>query len=358
MRRDRASKLLLVTLGFAALMLFRERLWAYSLFTSAVLARPMSVLGCRAHVGELAERVAQLPLATRERCRAIYRVTVRESVMVISPSFAPKMVRWTIRDGQSEADALQSARRQTAVVVTELVHGHEAHFNPLRASKPVAFKHAEGASPAFDEIASSAGPTCDFCSPAEQTGAESWGRIEGRSSLTAANAFRADGVHGLLVFARHDPLTITLDELADGLDVIERWLRRSEAEARTRAPASGAWWPLVWWNGLHRSSASQIHAHAQMVLSPTPPGRTSAYARAQAGYSSARGSDFFADLAAVHVGLGLGVRVGAAHVLASLTPHVPALARVRSQGSRPCLLARTSSARGSALCLQFLHTCR
>lgn len=325
----RVPLLVLGTLTLSSLMLLLNGVGVSSLLLAVLLARPASAaLGCRGEIGALVDRIAALPPQPGQLCQRLYRVSARASSMVIPQTFAPKVVRWVTRDGQSSEESLAAVRHQTAVVVSELTHGQEAHFNPLRASKPVAFQRGGAELGAFAEIASSAGAGCDFCSPAEKTGAESWGRIHGRHSVTAANAFRADGAHGLLIFSRHDPLAVSLDELADGLEVIERWLHRTAAEASRAEPTpaeGGVWWPLVWWNALHKSSASQIHAHAQMILSPAPVGRTSARAHERNAYAAAHsGADYWADLAQVHLALGLGIRVGAAHVLASLTPHVPA----------------------------------
>lgn len=338
---------MIATFAGVGVMLFRPMMMTSLI---AVVALPTNGRSAakpcaRAQVSDLVARVSALSPQTRELCRAIYHVSARHSEVVIPPKFEPKMVRWTLHAGQTAAAALDAARAQTVVCVTDVVHGQTAHFNPLRASKPVAFKKAESTdgsgSSALDEIAASAGPGCDFCAPLEMTGEERWGRLRGSHSVTAANAFRADGAHGLLVFARHDPLAITLDELADGLEVIERWLVAAAAEApRQRvdgdAPPAGdgMLWPTVWLNALHKSSASQIHAHAQMMLSPVPHGRTRLHARARAEFAEATrarggggvsgGGDFWADLSRVHTELGLGVRHGKAHVLASLTPHVPA----------------------------------
>ena len=200
---------LVVLLGAAATMLLRERMQASTAIAAMVLftqpAHGSGVCG-RTGILNLLERVSGLPPETRELCHGIYHISARTS-----------------SDGQTEAEALRAAEHQTAVIVTDTVEGHSTHFNPLRARKPIAFKRVESAASAFSEIASSAGASCDFCSPEELTAEETWGRVRGAHSVTAANAFRSDGAHGLLVFSRHDPLSVTLDELSDGFAVVQTW---------------------------------------------------------------------------------------------------------------------------------------
>mmetsp|Transcript_30001 Transcript_30001/g.73856 ORF Transcript_30001/g.73856 Transcript_30001/m.73856 type:complete len:465 (+) Transcript_30001:105-1499(+) len=336
--RLRLAHILLATVGAVSVMLFAPWLWASSTFFAAAVYLSPAATCAPAHIDELLARVRALSPPTRQLALGIYRVSSRQSAMSLPETFKPTMLRWTAREGQSEADALGAAQVQTAFVITDVVHGQSCHINPLRSCKPVAFKR-DGTSSAYAEIASSQGAEkCDFCAPTQKTSEELWGRIHGKTSVTAANAFKADGAHGLLVFERHDPLSVTRSELEDGLEVIERWLRAAAAEsARVRVetdrpdePAGRTWYPVVWWNALHRSSASQIHSHAQMLLSPLPPGRTLLHANAHAQYAAAKRAagggegSYWDDLVRVHTELPLGVRVGSGHVLASLTPHVPA----------------------------------
>lgn len=272
--------------------------------------------------GTLLDRLRALSPAARSSLPPIYRFEESTTNMSIPPRLRPKMARWTRLPGQDDEEAWRGAQSQTVVVVTDAVQGFACSFNPLRAGKPVAFKSHDGAE-ALKEIATSEGPQCDFCQPLAFTAEELWGRISGQHTVTAANAFRANGAHGLLIFKRHNPLSVTRAELVDGLAVAGEWFAKAavESAARQRDPAR---WPLLWWNAMHKSSASQIHAHAQMWLSPGPIGRTAQLRSAHAAYAQQNGRQFWHDVIVAHSTMGLAREVGGGHVLAALTPRVPA----------------------------------
>ena len=82
--------------------------------------------------------------------------------------------------------------------------------------------------------------------------------------MSASNLFKAHGLHGLLLFKHHDPLVFSHAQLADMLAVAAAWF----AEARRSRPA--AIHPLLLWNCLPRSGASQFHGHTQTMLSDYP----------------------------------------------------------------------------------------
>jgi hypothetical protein len=78
---------------------------------------------------------------------------------------------------------------------------------------------------------------------------------------------------------------------------------------------------FLMWNCLWKGGASIVHGHMQMTL-----GRGMHYARIEHWrrqallYRLAHGTNYFEDLYRVHAALGLAVQVGAARVIASLTP--------------------------------------
>ena len=154
-----------------------------------------------------------------------------------------------------------------------------------------------------------------FCRPWTGTPADSFGRVEGTHGLTASNVAKYDGFHGLVVFAEHNPLHFTLEEVSGYLEMALEWARRAHAEDPQ------AKYPFIMWNCLWKSGASIIHGHVQMTLS-----RDMHYAkleslrRAVLNYRACYESDYFADLMEVHRALGLAHRLGTAEVLSYLTP--------------------------------------
>jgi hypothetical protein len=155
----------------------------------------------------------------------------------------------------------------------------------------------------------------DFCDPERRTPADIFGRVRGRHSLTAANVAPADAWHGLVIFNEHDPLVVDGERLADALAVARAWA------ARAHATDPQARHLFVLWNCLWRAGASRTHGHLQVLL-----GRSMAQARVELWHAAVRryaretGRDYFADLTAAHLALGLGQRRGPIVVFASLTP--------------------------------------
>ncbi|MBO3804241.1 MAG: hypothetical protein JTT11_10325, partial [Candidatus Brockarchaeota archaeon] len=154
-----------------------------------------------------------------------------------------------------------------------------------------------------------------FCEPLEKTPEDVFGRVRGKSCVTASNVAKYDGFHGIVVFREHDPLRITEEGVADSLDVALEWARKAnQADKECRNF-------FLMWNCLCRSGASIIHGHMQMTL-----GRGMHYAkiealrRASKLYQLAHGTNYFDDLWRVHSFLGLGLEVDGARVIAYLVP--------------------------------------
>ena len=62
----------------------------------------------------------------------------------------------------------------------------------------------------------------DFSKTAEDT----FGRIESEHCVTAANAFKMEGFHSLLILKNHDPRRIAEDQFLDAMDVAMKWSDR------------------------------------------------------------------------------------------------------------------------------------
>jgi hypothetical protein len=202
-------------------------------------------------------------------------------------------------------------RRQRIVKVTNKVTLEGALFNELRASRPIE------APPVDEDLedavrGSEGGP---FCRVEDATPADVFGRIRGKSSITASNIAKYDGWHTVIIFDEHHPLRFTADEVADYLDTAQAWARRAHAAD------SEACYPFLLWNCLWRSGASILHGHAQMVLARGMHyAKVEAWRQAALRYGAEYGAGYFADLVAVHRALGLTVAHGAATIMPSLTP--------------------------------------
>ena len=261
-------------------------------------------------IAQLPDLIAALPERERELAERLFQVEVSEGRIEPPPEMEP----WIERTFGS----IEAARRQRIVRVMNRWTFEGSTFNPLRAQRPGAGTTASG--PAADppelreRIARTEGD--DFCHPETGTPADTFGRIRGAHTITAANVAKADGWHGLTIFDHHDPLTFDEPLVADMLATALAWAKR----AHDADPAARHLFVL--WNCLWRAGASLIHGHAQMTLS-----HGMAHARVEqlrataARYRAETGGDYFADLAATLDALGLrAFAVDGVSAYAALTP--------------------------------------
>jgi hypothetical protein len=207
--------------------------------------------------------------------------------------------------------SVEAVRQQRIVKVTNLVTLEGALFNELRARRP--FEAPTDTDDLEETIRSSAGGP--FCQPQEGTPADAFGRIQGQYASTASNVAKYDGWHGVIIFDEHHPLRFTAEQVADYIDTAQQWARA----AHQADPE--ACYPFFLWNCLWRSGASILHGHAQMTLSRGMHyAQVERWRQAAVRYQAAHGTNYFADLIAVHRSLDLALDYGAAAILPSLTP--------------------------------------
>jgi galactose-1-phosphate uridylyltransferase len=204
-------------------------------------------------------------------------------------------------------------RRQRVVKITNRHTLEGSFFNALRASRPVQEPPGSGDLCLEEAIRHSAGDP--FCHPLEGTPADVFGRIRGKYAISASNAAKSDGWHGVIVFDEHNPLLFSAEQVADYVDTAQAWV------ARAHEADPSACYPFFLWNCLWRGGASILHGHAQVLLTRRMHlGRVESWRRAALQYRQMYGADYFADLIQVHRSLGLAIPHGAATILPSLTP--------------------------------------
>lgn len=207
--------------------------------------------------------------------------------------------------------SVDAVRSQRVVRVTNLVTLEGALFNELRSRRPL---EAPSDADVREAIERSRGDP--FCDVERRTPADSFGRVRGRYGTTASNIAKADGFHAVLVFKEHDPLAPV-----DGTILADLFATGREWAGRGLAADSAARYYLLVWNCLWRAGGSIVHGHMQLALTrglAYP--KIEALRRQAADYGARHGRSYFDDLWLVHEALGLGIRVGAARVMASLAP--------------------------------------
>jgi hypothetical protein len=256
-----------------------------------------------ASIVDLEEAVASLPAAARAAAGRIF--TISTTVGRLDPP--PEMHEWI----RKLFGSVEAVREQRIVRVNNNVTLEGALFNELRALRPMEVK---GADEVRATIASSANDP--FCRPETGTPADIFGRVEGKSGITASNVAKYDGFHGVLVFKEHDPLApIDASAIRDHLATARGWAERAlEADPAAR-------YYFLMWNSLWRAGGSIVHGHMQMTATRGMHYPKIELLRRQAiAYAAQNGSDYFDDLWVVHEALGLGSESDGVRSIASLVP--------------------------------------
>eukprot|EP00195_Chlamydomonas_chlamydogama_P000502 CAMPEP_0202919522 /NCGR_PEP_ID=MMETSP1392-20130828/76056_1 /ASSEMBLY_ACC=CAM_ASM_000868 /TAXON_ID=225041 /ORGANISM="Chlamydomonas chlamydogama, Strain SAG 11-48b" /LENGTH=480 /DNA_ID=CAMNT_0049612915 /DNA_START=177 /DNA_END=1620 /DNA_ORIENTATION=+ len=195
---------------------------------------------------------------------------------------------------------VEQDNRQLVVSVTNRTTGEQAWFNEQRTRKPQTFKKDAGGDADKPADPTKGGLNCDFCNWQELTAEDTFGRIELPHAVTGSNLFKyAEPCHGLVLFKHHDPLSFSLEQLADFMTVSDVWFQRSAQEHPDARHG------FFIWNALARAGASQYHGHGQLMLSRVPVPTQSSLSAAAAQHTSLHGTCYYQDLLAAHRAAGL-----------------------------------------------------
>ncbi|HEX5578852.1 MAG TPA: hypothetical protein VFY43_04220 [Candidatus Limnocylindria bacterium] len=253
-------------------------------------------------ITELPELIDALPPAERAWARALFDVSVTTGSLTVPP----ELDAWLVDHFGSVA----AVEEQQVVRVTDRQTLNGAIFSPLRTRRP----QAPSSQSAFRRLVESTMGD-EFCHPETGTPADTWGRVRGRRTITAANAAKYEGRHGVVILDQHDPLAFDAETIVDVLDVGREWAERGRAED---AEASAY---LLIWNGGPRAGGSIVHGHAQVTLGHRHYPYVERACRAAASYAEGTGRSYFGDGVAVHRALGLVVaEADGVTTLATLTP--------------------------------------
>jgi len=220
----------------------------------------------------------------------------------------------TMRDWiEARFGSVEAVTNQKIVKITNLVTFEGALFNRLRARRPIEF--GEGLCLKEDSIIDAPDNHDLLCCPERNTPEDIFGRVEGQYCVTASNVAKYDGMHGLVIFHDHNPVSFSREKIIDYIDTGWRWAEK----AREVDPAARYY--LFIWNCLPRAGASLLHGHAQVTLSSDMHyAGIEALRRAALNYQSEYGSNYFEDLYRVHRSLGCAFEKGGIKVIAYLTP--------------------------------------
>ncbi|ESL09022.1 hypothetical protein TRSC58_03265 [Trypanosoma rangeli SC58] len=248
----------------------------------------------------------------------MYTIRTDCARLSILPEFRAKAEEMFSAYGGPREHLLRAIENQQVVEVHNLVTGETALFNNIRRLRPGSgsggsnAKERSAVSKLYTE--GSGADLCDFCSK-QRTAQDIFGRITGTHSYTASNVAKLSKWHSLIITNLHDPLALDADIIADVIAVSHRWFKRAHREDPLYV------YPNIICDVGKRASASQVHFHAQMVLT-----RDRYFAgidllqRVAVEYLERHGTSYWDELVRVHHMLGLAVRVGNCAVFSNLCP--------------------------------------
>lgn len=215
----------------------------------------------------------------------------------------------------SEDEVFEKLENQSIVNVYNEFTGQGTLYNSLRSKRPGMAADNTVLRDKLRSIIHESMDNCDFCHPKEKTPEDVFGRIEGKYSITAANIAKYDVYSSLVIFNKHDPLEFDLKEFSDYIETGFRWFERVKSEDPDYR------FPFFVWNCLSRAGASQIHGHAQILMT-----KDRAYAKVESlkktsqSYKDLTGRSYLDDLFRVHESLGLTYEHRGVKIFASITP--------------------------------------
>lgn len=259
---------------------------------------------------ELEDKVNTLKREDEKQYRAINNIFHFSSAtgsMVIPGSYRKKVVQlFGKKDDEgnvieSEDEVIKRIETQKVIKTYNKWAGSGSLFNSLRAARP-GMKEEEKADirKKVDEYIKSTEEGCEFCNPEKYTPQDVFGRIKGKYGITGANIAKYDAWSSVIFFKRHNPLEFSLEELSDHIDTGFKWFKKVyNYDKRFK-------YPFFLWNCLQKAGASQVHSHAQILMTDNIH-----YAKPQflrkisRQYMQLNGKNYFRDLYEAHKALEL-----------------------------------------------------
>ncbi len=251
----------------------------------------------------------------------IFHISSATGTMKIPSTFSEKVrIYFGNRDEngeitESKGEVIERIKTQKVVKVYNKLSGEGSLFNSLRASRPGMRKdEISNERQKIDEYVKKSMDNCDFCEPEKYTPEDVFGRIKGKHCITGVNIAKYDAWSSVIFFKNHNPLDFNLDELSDYIDTGFNWFKKVYKHDKNFK------YPFFLWNCLQKAGASQVHGHAQVLMTDKIH-----YAKPQFSrkifhdYAQKKGRNYFKDIYNVHKFLGLALD-GDVEGFANLTP--------------------------------------
>ena len=273
---------------------------------------------------DLEEKVNRLKKEDEDSFRLfnnIFHVSSAEGSLKIPSSFKEKVHTYFGNKDESgkiiesKNEVIERIQTQKVIKTYNKWTGEGSLFNSLRASRP-GMKPQERSKEheKVQEYIEKSKENCDFCHAEKYTPEDIFGRVQGKHCITGANIAKYDAWNSIVFFKKHNPLDFTLEELSDYIETGFNWFKKVNNHDKQFVS------PIFIWNCLPKAGASQVHGHAQVLIT-----KNVHYARTQflrknfRSYMQLTGRNLFKDIYNVHNALGLALD-GDLNGFASLTP--------------------------------------
>ncbi|XP_029633701.1 uncharacterized protein LOC115209428 isoform X3 [Octopus sinensis] len=192
-----------------------------------------------------------------DRISSIFSVTQRSGQLVLPSPFVVKVRKWL----GGNPSLFEEAKYQHITLSFNEYTRDNTMFNPLRSKRPLQ-KPNQPQREYVEKLSEKTGQNCDFCKYSNFTAEDLFGRIESKHSFTAANAFKYDAWHALVITRNHHPLKWSEDIFLDCMKVAREWYDKVHSvDIRYKLPT-------LLWDLLPHASASQVHPHMHINLLP------------------------------------------------------------------------------------------
>lgn len=251
----------------------------------------------------------------------IFHISEATGSMKIPPTYFKRVVQiFGKKDDngniiESQEEVLNRIETQKVIKTYNKWTGSGSLFNSLRASRP-GMKNEEIADirKKLDESIKTSEKSCEFCYPEINTPEDVFGRIKGKHCITGSNLAKYDAWSSVIFFRQHNPLVFSAEEVSDYIETGFKWFKKVHNYDKQFK------FPFFLWNCLQKAGASQIHSHAQILMT-----NEIHYAKPQflrkitREYMRLTGRNYFNDLYKVHKALGLTLN-GDLKAFTSITP--------------------------------------
>jgi galactose-1-phosphate uridylyltransferase len=197
---------------------------------------------------QLPELIAALPPERRSILRRLYHISPTFGEISPDPHLFSKL--------EQLYGSVEAGLKQPVIKITNRVTLDSILFNPLRASRPLQTMEKGD----LEEMIERGRESDQFARPYENTVTDVFGRLESEHALTAANISKVDGWSGVVIFREFHPHRFTCEQVVDYLGLARRWAGKV-LEIDRHAP-----YFFFLWNCLWKAGGSQIHGHAQVMM--------------------------------------------------------------------------------------------